>query len=125
MAIGADRWILNTGYRRFSAYWWREVWKIPGHYVVHKYQRFNRGFSDADMVNGCDYLADVISATAWWHFSNCNGYPGVPPGETYEAWLDTLLEIYEAFRRDEDDIDWAPADMAWDLLRENYAGLWD
>lgn len=119
--IGADRRILNIGFRPFSSYWWRAVRRIPTRYIKHKYQRLTRGFSDADMWNGDGFIADVISATAYWHFSNGMGYPG---RMTHEEWLDTLLEIYEGFRNPDDDVDWRPSDMAWDLLKENHADLW-
>lgn len=95
--------------------------KLPKRYVLHKYQRLTKGFSDADMWDARSYLADLISATAWWHFSHNRGYP-IRISE--EEWLDALLEIYEGFKPNEDDELRVP-DHVWDLLRENFYDLWD
>lgn len=104
--IGADRWLkrLSRGYLR------------------HKWQRLKRGYSDFDMWNADGYLADVISATAYWHFVHNHGFD---PFYGEERWLENLLEIYDGFKRDDDDMDWQPPAMAWDLLREMFPSLWD
>jgi hypothetical protein len=129
--IGADRRILRSGYRRFILPWWRDIlWNIPRRYVVHKWQRLTRGYSDMDMWNADGFLADLISATAYWHFAHSHGFGGLYV-ERYgweqgrQRWLEDLLEIYEGFRRGDDDADRHPPDMAWDLLREMFPSLWD
>lgn len=129
--IGADRWLLHGGYRRFNRWWWGDIlWNIPRRYLTHKWQRLTRGYSDMDMWNAGDYIADIISTTAWWHFVHSHGF-----GASYEQrygwkagqqrWLEDLLEIYEGFKRDDDDMAWQPPAMAWDLLGEMFPSLWD
>ena len=131
VAIGADRWLLGGGYRLFSRWWWRDIFslKIPKRYIKHKYQRLTRGYSNADMWDASSYLADIISATAYWHFAHNQGIPfdyvNRYGGQADEEWRSTLLDLYEGFRNDEDDVDWRPSDAAFDLLRELWSDLWD
>ncbi|WPH57799.1 hypothetical protein [Mycobacterium phage WXIN] len=127
--IGADNWILKSGWRPLTKYWRRDIRKMPWRYTKHKYQRLTRGFSDADMWNADGYLADIISATAYWHFVHNKGIPmqyvALHGDNADEEWRSALLDLYEGFRNEGDDIDWHPSAEAFDLLRETFRDLWD
>lgn len=118
--IGADGWICNTGYRFPSRWWWRDLIRIPVRVAVHKYERLTRGFSRFDMRNADGFLADIIAGSAYWHFVHTQSWPSTM---AQADWLDILLEIRDGFTR-VDGVYWSPDDMAFDLLRENFAWLW-
>ncbi|OMC55414.1 hypothetical protein A5747_13565 [Mycobacterium sp. IS-836] len=119
---GADGWIYSNHYRPFTRKWWQEWFRIPVRALRHWIERAARGYSQFDMWNGGDYLADVIAGTAYWHFVHNHGWP---VRMTREEWLDILLEIHDGFStRDEYD-DLQIPDIAWDLLRENLNTIWD
>lgn len=119
--IGADRWIHKTGYRKFCTSWWKALPLVPFQIVKHRWQRMTRGWSDYDMADGEQFIADIISTTAYQYFAHTHGYP---VHMTYEEWLDILLEICEGFSTLNEHHELVIPDMAWDLLRENIGGLW-
>lgn len=120
--IGADGWIYTSPYRKFTRKWW--VWwlTIPKVALRHWVERAMRGYSTYDMYNANYYLADVIAGGAYWMFANAHGHPD---RMTYEEWLDILLEIRDGFSARDKYDDLAIPDVAWDLLRENFASIWD
>lgn len=120
---GADSWVYRNGFRRFSKWWWREwLWVIPRRVPTHLWQRIRRGYSDYDMYNGGHFIADQIANTAWWMFSQGHSYP---MDTTEDEWNLILLELRDEFTNAENDIDWSPSDMAFDLLHERFRDLWD
>lgn len=124
--IGADRWVYKSGHAVFRLRWWRDVlWRIPERATIHVCERWKYGVSRYDAYNFTEYLADAVSAGAYKLFVHAKGFPGVPPHETFDKWLATLLEIRDEFTRPEGDEDWMPSDRAWRLLTKNAGFLWD
>lgn len=119
--IGADRWIYRNDCP-LSIGWFKYLPKWSERVTMHVWQRFRCGYSDADMWNADGFLADLIAATAYWHFVHNRGHP---VRMTNEEWLDILLAIRDGFTNDLDDIDWTPSDEAWELFRGNFNDLWD
>lgn len=103
--IGADRWIYGHPFKA----------------IIHMWERLTRGFSRFDMWDAEEYLADVISGAAYWHFAHTHSWPGDMP---HDDWLDVLLEIRDGFDSRDECGYRRPTDLGFDLFRENFAWLW-
>lgn len=121
LVIGADRWIYRNDYP-LSWAWFKYLPAYLARIVKHLWQRMTRGFSDFDMWNGNMFLAEMISGTAYWHFAHSmRSFCGVDR----EEWLDDLLVIVDGFDARDEGGFLAVPDVAWDLLKEHFYGLWD
>src|SRR5258707_987108 len=91
---GADRWLFDNGYVKFSRKWFESWARLPKQLVKHWYQRARRGYSVFDMWNADAYLADVIAGSAEWFFHHASGHPS---NLSEDEWSDVLLSIRDGF----------------------------
>lgn len=119
---GADRWMFDNGYVKFSRKWFESYLRLPKQLVKHWYQRANRGYSVYDMWNADAYLADVIAGSAYWIFVHGHSHPS---NLSEDEWNDVLLTIRDGFtvRDDSDSPD--VSDLAWMLFQKYFRSFWD
>lgn len=118
---GADAWIYRNDFP-LSWGWFKYLPKWSKRVTMHVYQRLARGYTDFDMWNGNMFLADLIAATANWHFTH-SMYAAC--GVDREQWLHDLLVIRDGFEARDEAGFLAVPDEAWHLLKEHFYGLWD